>query len=170
MATRSGRRTDYNWQNVGDVETGHDLSTASAVFGTTALAFSNAQTIMRVRGKVGVVLDTGGVDESTMIICGLLVMNADAFAVGDAAAPDMVLNAVDEASWLWQGALFVNSGAEAAVITEFLSDNIEIDTKAMRRVKAGQVLAFVFQTGSPLTTDQAGTLDLTYYLHVLTGD
>jgi len=164
---RSGRRTDYTWSNFGDVMSGQDLSTGTSVVGVTGSAIGTAETIVRIRGKVGVVLDTGGVDESAMILCGLTIMSDDAFA--SAVAPELFTNGNDDGSWFWQGALYVNSGAEGAVINEFLSATIEVDTRAMRKVKPHQVIVFVFQSAAQLVSDQAGTYDLTYFFHCLGG-
>ena len=71
--------------------------------------------------------------------------------------------------WIWQGALYVNSGAEAAVIPNFLSDSIVVDSKAMRKLKPGQSIAFVHETPSQLVTNQSGTYDITYFFHCLNG-
>ena len=164
---RSGRKTDYQWFNIGDIEGGQNLGTAQGVFGTTSFTFSTPGTLTRIRGRVGVVLDAGGVDESAMILAGLCVIQNDQFASG--AAPEIFNNTVDDQRWIWQGALYVNSGAEAAVVTEFLSDHIEIDTKAMKRVRPNETLAFVFQSPGELVVDQTGTFDITYFIHALIG-
>jgi len=164
---RQGRRTDYQWANTGDVLVSNDLSDNPAVFGTTGATFAAPGTITRVRGRVGVVLDATAVGESAMILCGLIVVTEDAFAGG--IAPELASAGDDEGSWIWQGALYVNSGAEAAVATDALSHTIEIDTKAMRRVKSRDVLAFVFQAPAIIVVDQGGTYDITYYYHTLFG-
>ena len=163
--TRVGRRPDYQWDHFGDVMTAQDLSSTAGQLGTTGLLSVSAHTCVRIRGKVGVVLDTGGINESAMILCGLVKMLGDSFAAG--AAPELFVAGVDEASWIWQGALYVNSGAEGAIVTDFLSDNIEADSKAMRKYKTGDEMAFVFQTPAELVVDQGGTFDLTYFFHVL---
>jgi len=163
----SGRRTDYEWFNIGDVEVGEDLSVDTAVFGTTNFIFGSAGTLTRLRGKVGVTLDSAAVDESSMILCGLLVMPSDAVVAG--AAPELSNNGVDDGSWIWQGALYVTSLAEAQVSPQFLSDSIEIDSKAMRRVKGNQSLVFIFQSPAALTRDAAGTYDITWFVHGLFG-
>ncbi len=158
-----GRRTDYNWFNIGDSAVAQPIS-VNATLGGTGFAFTLAGTITRLRGKVGVVLDTGGVGESMMIIVGLIVGNADLTN-----SPEIFTNGIDEGSWIWQGALWINSGAEAAVVTDALSDSIEIDSKAMRRIKSGQTLFFVHQAPAAVAVDQGGTYDVTYYFHGLVG-
>ncbi len=165
-ATRgSGRRTDYTWSSFGDIALAQDLGVV-AQLGPSKLIINESGTITRLRGKVGLVLDTGGVDENAIILCGLMV------AIDDlTTAPEIKggANAADEASWIWQGALYVNSGAEAAVVTEFLSDNIDIDSKSMRRIKNSQAVFFVHESPADLVTDQAGTYDISYFVHVLFG-
>ena len=165
MPRRAGRRTDYEWLNMGDVESDIDLGVGAGKFGTAGLTFLAAGTITRMRGKVGVSLNTGGAGESAMILCGLVMTQADVSGT----APEIFTFDSDDDSWIWQGALYVNSGDEAAVTTDFLSDSIEIDTKAMRRFKPGQSLALVHQSPAELIVDQAGTYDLTYFVHVLIG-
>ncbi len=168
MPRSSGRRTDYEWANFGDVHLAQDLGAGQAIFSSTALGFNVAGTIMRCRGRVGVILDTGGVDENAIILCGLMVGNSDLIAA-TTPAPELFTTGTDEARWLWQGQLYVNSGAEAAVIPDFLSATIELDTKAMARVKPGQSLAFVYEAPAALVTDQAGTFDISYFVHSLLG-
>ena len=171
MARRSGRRTDYDWSQFGDVMGSQDLSSTAAQQGAIGLLFAKAETITRVRGKVGVTLDAGGVNESALILCGMTVMGTDAFGAGTVPPELFGASALDEGSWLWQGQLYVSSGAEASVDGAFpgLVATLDVDTKAMRRVKSGMTLAFVFQTPAELVVDQTGTFDLTYWLHVLTG-
>ena len=165
MARRTGRRSDYQWGNFGDQEFDQDLSTADAVYGTTGLIVGVASTIMRIRGRIGITLNSPAVAEHCMILCGLMIVTADHFAVG--AAPELLTNGNDEASWIWTGSLYVSSGEEAAVTTDQASDTVEVDTKAMRKAKANDLVAFVFQAPAELVQDQAGTFNLTYWMHVL---
>ena len=164
---RSGRRTDYSWTNFGDVATGAAIN-AGGIFGGTGSVVATPQTLTRVRGKVGVVLDTVAANESIIFLCGLMVASSDGFVAG--AAPEIFTNAGDEASWIWQGALFVDSGAEAAVITDNLSASIDVDSKAMRKLKPGQTIAFVHEAPLELAVDQGGTYDVSFFFHCLIGD
>ncbi len=167
MPRRSaGRRTDYFWSNFGDVSLGQGIG-GSGTFGSVAGGVSRPLTITRIRGQIGVTLDTGGAGESALILCGLMVLNGDAFTAGG--APEIFTGSDDEASWVWQGAIYVSSGAEAAVVPDALSAQMVVDSKAMRKVKPGQVLAFVHHSPAELATDQGGTYDLTYFFHCLNG-
>jgi len=164
---RSGRRTDYQWFNFGDVELAQGVG-GNGTFGTQSSLAGDPGTIVRTRGIVGVTLDTAAVDESAIILFGLYILNSDAFVAGS--APELFsAGAADDASWLWQGQLYVSSGAEAAVITDNLVATVEIDSKAMRKLKANQAVVFAFQSPAALATDQGGTFDLSYYVHFLFG-
>ncbi len=163
---RRTSRPDYSWSNFGDVMEDQDLSSTSGILGTTAQTVLTSQTLIRTRGRVGVTLNATAVDERTMLLMGLVIMNGDAFTVGGT-APEIFTGVDDEASWIWQGSIYLDSGNEAAVNTNQLWGTVEVDNKAMRKLKPGQVIAFVFQTPPALTTDQGGTYDLIYYFHCL---
>ena len=163
-ARRTGRASDYQWGNFGDQMSTQDIG-AEATFGTSALTPGLAATCVRLRGKVGVTLDTGAPDESVIVLLGVAVVPLDMFQAG--AAPELFTGADDEMSWLWQGALYVSSGAQGAVINEFLVASIEVDSKAMRKAKATDVVAFVFEAPTELARDQTGTFDLVYFFHAL---
>ena len=117
---------------------------------------------------VGVTLDAGGIDEASIIVCGLCVVSSDQFTGGT--APDVLADgSSDDESWIWQGSLYVSSGAQAAVVNEGLFDRIVIDSKAMRKLKPSEVIAFVHQSPSNLARGQGGTYDLIWYAHLLIG-
>ncbi len=168
MAHRGrSRGMDMDWHALGDVENGQDLAQPASL-GTTAFLFASAGTLLRFRGKVGVILDTSAVGESAIIMCGLCVLPEDAVAAG--AAPDFQADSGhDQIRWVWQGSLYVNSGAEAAIVTDALSAEVEIDSKSMIRVKPTHSLVFVHQAPAELVADQGGTYDIGWYVHVLTG-
>ena len=98
-ARRSGRRTDYTWFNFGDQETAHDITTSTSIFGSTAFVFSETATITRLRGQVGVVLNTFAVNESVMVLCGLMTTSTDSVSAG--LAPEIFTSTADEALWIW---------------------------------------------------------------------
>jgi len=169
MARRPGRKVDYTWLNFGAQVLGRDLGSGEGFYGSTGLSVGITGTVMRVRGKVAVTLDAGAADEKAMILVGLQIVNADTFAAGT--APEISTDSSDEASWLWQGELYVSSGAEAAVVAASqLVDIIDVDSKAMRKLKANDVIALVGQSPAILVSDQGGTWDLSYFVHVLFGD
>jgi len=167
---RRGRGiTDYNWGNFGGVAATQDLSNGSGIQGATAFAFSQASTLVRIRGKVAMTLDPGGADESVLAVCGLILMSADAFAA--VAPPEPVTLGVSDATWIWTGQLYLSSQDDATAGNgHALTDRIECDSKAMRKVKAHDRLVFVFQFSSALVVDQTGTVDVSHFFRVLTGD
>jgi len=167
--SRSGRRTDYEWISVGDFEDNVDLGVATGTFGSTGLTIARPLTLTRLRGRVAVTLDAGAVNENAMILCGVMILTADKF-VGGGGAPELFVQAgSDEASWVWQGSLYVSAGDEAAVNENWLSQSLEIDSKAMRRMKPSETLAFVFQAPTELVRDASGTYNVTWHLHALFG-
>ena len=166
MPRRSGRPTDYSWDNIGAVDLTQDLA-ANAQFGTDATTFLSACTLTRTRGKVGVVLDAVVTDESAIILVGLCLVKSDHLAAGN--APEIFTGASDDVRWIWQGALFVSSLAQTGASTQYLADRIDVDSKAMSKIKAGDSLAFVHHAPAELANDQTGTYDISYYLHLLLG-
>ncbi len=164
MARSRGRRSDYQWTQFGDVENAHDISSAVGTLGSTVSVVTIPQTLMRTRGRIGAYLDAGGVDESVMLLCGVTVLSADAVA-----APELFQSSqVDDANWIWQGQIFLHSGVGVvAGSEEGQFGSIEVDSKAMRRLKPSSQVVFVFQTPAELVTDQGGTLDISWYLHCL---
>ncbi len=167
MSRRTGRRTDYQWGSMADVETGLDLGNVSGRFATTTLILGLASTLMRIRGVIGATLDSAAVNESVLALFGIGLFNTDQVAAGS--APEINVAGNDEFNWMWTGALYLSSGMEAAIVTDQLSASLDIDTKAMRRGKADDVVALVSHTPASVVVDQTGTWDFTYYLHVLQG-
>ncbi len=164
----TGRRTDYSWSGTGDVLLAVDIGAVAQFLGTAG-TFTQPGTVMRLRGQVGATLDTGAVDEIGMILFGIVIVSSDAFTAG--AAPEFQTDGAtsEEGRWIWTGSIFLSSGAEAAVVTDQLSDTLEIDSKAMRRVKPNDVLAMVVQAPAALWTDQAGTIDVVARWRTLLG-
>ena len=162
----TGRRTDYSWGQTGDILIAIDIA-ADAVYGAVGFNFLEAGTLTRIRGRIGATLNTGGVGEQGLFLCGLTIVHNDSFTAG--VAPELFTGSVDEASWIWRGSLFLSAGDEAAVVTEKLSGDIEIDTKAMRRVKPNDLLAMVFEAPLEEWVDGGGTINAFYDLHILFG-
>ncbi len=163
-----GRRTDYSWAGVGDIIAALDIGAVASFMGNSS-QFTGAGTIMRVRGLVGATLNAGAVSESGIVLCGLVVVSNDAKVAG--AAPEFTVSGADaeEGHWLWTGSIYLSSGLEAAIVNDQLSSTVEVDSKAMRRVKPNDVLAMVVEAPSALWTDQAGTISITARWRLLIG-
>ena len=169
MANRSrGRRTDYLWVGAGDVIPDVDPG-AAAQFGVTATSVGGASTLMRIRGVIGATLNAGAVQEHMQILFGLLIVSSDAFAAG--VAPEFTISGApaEEGHWIWTGSLYLSSGSEGSVVSDHLSGSLEIDSKAMRRVKANDVLAVVTEIPAALAVDAAGDVDVIYRYRALFG-
>ena len=80
MARRSGRRTDYSWSHVGDELTAVDIGIAAR--SGEGFEFQQAQTLTRVRGRVGASLNAAAVSEHGLLLLGLAIVGQDAFAGG----------------------------------------------------------------------------------------
>ncbi len=165
MPRRAGRRTDYEWANCGDVKTANDMGAVAFVICSLEIAL--AGTLTRMRGRVGATLNTGGVGEHCILLLGVAIMNTDAVTAGG--FPEILSSGTDEASWVWQGSIYLSSGAEAAIVPDRLSWDIGIDTKAMRRMKPSENVVLIGELPAALANDQAGTVDVTGFLHTLFG-
>ncbi len=124
------------------------VSTNTTVLSGGTISFAEAFTILRCRGYVQASMDaTKQVDDHIRVIFGLGIVSTDAATLGATAMPDPG----DEANfpWLWWGSLrlrsYVAAGAEAWGMT---AQRLEVDTKAMRRVKPGQSLVWIAETAS----------------------
>ncbi len=158
-----GERPHYEWSHIGDEQNSNALP--GKIVGTTGLTIAVPSTIRRTRGTVGCVLDTGAVNEHVMVTCGLVLISGDAFAAGAASIPGPASDR--DQDWLWTGQLFLTSGNEAAIISDRLSGELKIDSKAMRVVRAGQVIALMVEVVAGEMRDQAGALDFVYGIDFL---
>ena len=166
MARRGGRKTDYQWGAFQGTILALDNAVGADGLGSTGFIFSQALTVTRIRGSVGVTLNPGGVGEAVMIRCGIIKVSENAFAAGSTA----ISNTFDDPGedWIWMGHLYVSSGSEAAIVAASqLVDRVEIDTKAMRKVKPGETFAFTASVVA--SVDNGGDCDLLFSNRVLLG-
>ncbi len=162
---RSGRKTDYLWANMADSNPAVDLAEGAVGVGNTGLLSLSAFTIYRVRGTIGVQLDTSAVDERAVIQFGMALVSSAAFAAGGASIPSPVTEA--SYPWLWRGEVFISSLAEAAVVNDFLSQTIKVDSKAMRKSKPDEALVLVAEVAA--SVDQGGSFDFVFSINSLSG-
>ncbi len=155
--TRSGRRTDYIWEGATATVSGVDLTL------NTATILSNnsqglARTLMRSRGSIFLQLDAGGNDERVLIGLGLILASQEAVTAGVASIPKPIVEI--EADWIWHSFVVLSSLAESAVTgdSSALWARVEIDSKAMRKVKPNQNIVLVAQVGQ--VVDATGTFDV----------
>ncbi len=162
---RSGRRTDYEWLSLRGKITALDLTVNATGLGDGGLQVTGPGTFMRARGHAFLQLDAGGADERVLIALGLIIISNEAFAAGAGSIPAPGND--EDADWLWHNYVGLSSLAEAAVQSDALFARVEIDSKAMRKVKPQQTLAFLAEV--LLTEDQTGTLDVLYGVRILGG-
>ena len=124
-------------------------SVALVAAGTTLISIASvgiAQTVLRLRGELLItptVNPVGG--DACVITAGIGIVSSDAALLGSTAMPDP---AGDQSyPWLWWGSWSFFS--ETATAGDFLSNSIAhrqtIDSKAMRKVTAGQSIVAVVE-------------------------
>ena len=124
----SGRRSDYEWQgNTGAA------SLASNVPAIINMVVNNAAgTLMRSRGQVLGSIDGATDGDAVAVAVGLIIADDDAVAVGVTAIPSP--DADMDAEWLWHGFLLLKAQG-TSTDQPGLTARLEIDSKAMRRLK-----------------------------------
>ncbi len=157
---RSGKKIDYKqWAAAPGGGAQHS---ASATFIIGNLAFNEPATILRWRGMVSAMFDESQqVGDRASIGFGIGVFSTDAVTLGATALPDPL--GEPEYPWVWWSEIdlecFVAAGQEAWGVGRQL---LEIDSKAMRKVKPGQSVLIVGQignlTGAPVTIIKFGQL------------
>ena len=154
-----GRRTDYEWQGAQGV-----LSLASNVPGIIAMvANNNPGTVMRSRGQVLGSID-GAVDgDAVSVAVGLIIADDDAVAAGVASIPSPASDM--EAEWLWHGFLLLKAQG-TSTDQPGLTARLEIDSKAMRRVKSNTQCVFA---AAPVSLAGTPAVDILVGLRSLQG-
>ena len=162
---RSGPRPSYRWIGMGDTWTDEAIP-AKFQPASAGNEFAGTQTIRRIRGTWGATLNAGAVQELLIVRAGIRIVSSDAANVGITVIPGPALDR--RSDWIWTGQLYLSSGAEAAIIPQQLSSVGVIDSKAMRKVRATDVVLFVVEVVAAEYVDQAGTLDGAVAFDVLT--
>ncbi len=160
MARGRGRTIDFKeWDCVPSVNA--NVSTATTtLFG--GLAFLRPSTILRARGYVQASFDaTVQVGDLIRLTFGLGIVSDDAFNLGATAMPDPAGEC--EYPWLWWGEMLLRSELAAGPGSWGIpAQRLEVDTKAMRRVKPQQTLAWIVEStdvaGAPVTNVDCGQL------------
>ena len=152
MGQRPGRTIDYKeWRGIPSLEV---ASSAAATKQGTSLPFTAPGTILRVRQLIQASFDSTVQDGDTMsTVFGLGVVSTDAFAAGAASMPDPAAEA--EYPWLWYGEIMLRQiGTSDVAAWGINAMRLDVDTRAMRRMKPGQSLAWVMQhqvvAGAPI--------------------
>ena len=146
-----GRKTDYTWQGNAGV-----IALATNASGLVTInSPESSSTITRSRGQVLASLD-GGVDTSAAVVAmGLIVVTEEQLAVGVTAIPDPASDL--DAEWIWYGfGCLGQEGSDLAQVGH--SVRLEIDSKAMRRIKQTQHVVFVATNTSFVTSAPADVI------------
>ena len=158
MARRLGKKIDFvQWDAIPSFRQSSSSETTFVIAGLTFLA---PATILRSRCDVLFQFDaTVQVDDRLTLGVGLGLVSTDAFTFGATAMPDPL--GEPEYPWLYWREINIE---QLAVTPDFagigFGERFEVDTKAMRKVKPGQTLTWVFQyangAGSPSATTTFG--------------
>ncbi len=158
MARRShgGKVIDFKaWLAMLAVDS--QVSTAGTAAGGF-IDFTSPATILRCRGYVQGYLDpTKQVGDTMALGFAIGIVSTDARGAG--VLPDPFEE--PEYPWLWHGTMFLRAeiaaGAEAWGLS---AQRLEVDTKAMRRIKPGQSLVYAIErasvAGAPVTEITTG--------------
>ncbi len=140
---RSGRPADKVWSSIPALVTSPTTATTLITLG---LGFSSAFTILRCRGMVQAHFDsTAQVGDTMNLTFALGIFATDAVNAGAASISDP--QEEPDYPWLWWDQIFLDASQAAGPVSWGPgAHRVELDTKAMRRVKPGQSLIGVIQT------------------------
>ena len=157
----AGRKIDFKqWDAAPGLLTSF-TGNQSALSG--GLSFTQPATLLRFRGYVSAFMGESGatVADRMIMTFGLMIMSTDAFTAGPASLPDPATE--PEFPWIWWNELGLHtevaSGAEAWGVQAL---RIELDSKAMRKIKPGETVALIVQStnqvGAPVVEVDIGQL------------
>jgi len=110
----------------------------------TAVVALERLTLVRMRGSAFVHLDATSLQDSMIVALGIIIVSSEAFAAGVGSVPSPLTDM--DRDWVWHS-LFVLGPAVQAAGNEGndISRNvrIDIDSKAMRKFRTDEALAFV---------------------------
>jgi len=129
-----------------------------------SLAFAEPATILRLRGFVQAGFDeTVQAGDTMHLQFGIGVVSTDAATAGSGSMPDP--EGDPEYPWLWWGGIELEAFEASATAGQVLGSGfwrLEIDSKAMRRVKPGQSLVILADrlgvAGAPVVVIHSGTI------------
>ena len=159
---RTGRKTDYSWQGASGV-----LTTIGTANQFLVLAIFGAPfTVMRTRGNVVLTMDTGAAGDAMAVGLGIIILKDSVVTAGAASMPGP--SNVLDAEWVWHQwvPLLSQTGTQSDDVGGQVA-RVEIDSKAMRKVKSNEQIVFVadaiIHAGTP-------TVDLVVGGRILVGD
>jgi len=144
------------------------LTANGTSIGSAALSFAESgRTIMRVLADINVSFHTAvsiTASDSADITCGLAIVTADAFSAGAGSLPDPE----DEPNFPWLMwkhiniyAFLAETSTQPFIPAGDASFRWEVDSRVMRKMRAGEALVWVVQyvdiTGTPSVSVRVGT-------------
>jgi len=171
-ARRSGRSSgvDYNWGGSFLELTASSTAITTAILGGVTAVFSNAQTIRRIRGGYTAFVDGATKTSDSMLLClGIIVVSNAAAVAGVASVPSPATDPEDD--WMWHQVVPLMSvtASPSGLQPVQVSGSVrgEIDSKAMRRVRAGETLILV---ADGVSLDAGLTYSVAAGCRILTSD
>ena len=142
----TSQRRRVGWSDgPGDISTFAAVTASSvAIVGNGAIALGDGITVVRIRGILQLILTAASapLDGFTGAF-GICVVTEDAFAVGVTAVPDPV-DDVGWDGWMWHSFYsLIQPIAFAAQSAATSNQTLVIDTKAMRKLHASDVIILV---------------------------
>jgi len=134
------RRMQKTWTGITFNETA--VGTTQAIMGAISIAASTAQTVLRMRGVVLIKGTPDALADDDTVGLGIGIFSTDAVAVGGVSLPEPLGDA--NTDWLWHQYVPLLAG-QAALLGQDIGSivRVEIDSKAMRRMKANQSLVLM---------------------------
>ncbi len=151
---RHSRTIDFkSWRGMTPLFTA--VTTATTIV-SPPLTPGEPVTILRCRGLIHAFLDsTRQVGDTISLTFGLGIVSQDAAALGASAMPDP--GSEPDYPWLWWGTMFLDGQLAAGGENPWgaSAQKLEVDTKAMRKMKPRESLVWVMQSdtvaGAPVT-------------------
>ena len=118
-------------------------SAGSAGAQATGVTANERLTLVRLRGHGFIHMDAGAALDAIIVGIGLTIVDEEAFAAGVGSLPTPLTDM--ESDWVWHGVFALGPAVSATDDGGDLSRNVqfEIDSKAMRKIRTDQTLAFV---------------------------
>ncbi len=154
---RAGPQRQFVWSEI--VISAFSIALGTAKVAGTGLGVSTGGgiTLMRTRGRASVHFDPTSAGDVVQYGIGLGVFTSDAFAAGSASLPGPLTDI--DYDWIWHTVGMMGPSFTATEDGTNILHNlwIELDSKAMRKLKPNQTVGFMLE-GS--IKNGGGTLDL----------
>ena len=154
--TRTGRGPDYRWRGTQVEETAITTAAIAAVI----LTATEACTLRRIRGNLQVFLGSATDGDLKRVAVGLCI-RPEGFTGTPSALSDL------EVSWLWHHDFILGYDAASPSTDAVWHADMEIDSKAQRKLKENDELVLVI---SPANITGTGTAAAIGVIRTLTSD